>query len=267
MFAVLASASLLFGQESETSPEIVDQRDFQDSINGCGPASILNLLRFSRPEYQAVESQLIGAKDSVRMRFLVDRYFRNRPSVVYPAQKRWGVHGILSADLVTGLNELLEENGVPELSATYLDRESEETESDHLERIYETIAESLENGVAPILSVRSFVVRHRDDKGPAWEAGWHHNVVIREIEETKDATGFALKALDPFRGKEVAMYIHIEGSGQSFRALKGIQESGNWLNGRPFLQVLAPDLPTIRPQNVTWSERFIVVANFLIGDF
>lgn len=267
MLAILVSLGFVFGQEPDPSPAIVDQREYVDSINGCGPASILNLLRFSRPELQAIEPQLVGATDAVRMRFLVDRYFRNRPSVVYPGQKRWGVHGIQSADLFTGLNELLEENGVPELRATYLDREEEEAESDHLGRIHEMIADSLENGVKPILSVRSFVVRHRDDKGPAWESGWHHNVVIREIEEPKDETGFALKALDPFRGKEVSLYVHVEGGGQSFRALKGIHESGTWLDGRPFLQVLAPDLPTVRPQNVTWSERYIVVANFLIGDF
>jgi len=31
--------------------------------------------------------------------------------------------------------------------------------------------------------------------------------------------------------------------------------------------VLAPGVPTLRPANLEWHERYLVVANYLIGRF
>ena len=63
------------------------------------------------------------------------------------------------------------------------------------------------------------------------------------------------------------LFVHREANGQLFMALRGTQDSGDWLTGLPFLQVLAPDVPSLRPQNLEWSERYLVTANYLIGDF
>ncbi|HRQ88670.1 MAG TPA: hypothetical protein PLA50_07720, partial [Bacteroidia bacterium] len=62
----------------QDAPVAVDQRDYPDSANGCGPASILNLLRFGNGDLVSVERSLVGGTDGVKMRFLVDRYFRHR---------------------------------------------------------------------------------------------------------------------------------------------------------------------------------------------
>mgnify|MGYP003641017960 CR=1 FL=1 len=271
---LISGVSALLGQGDSTDlpfdeSQIVDQRAYSDSSNACGPASILNLLKFSRAEYQSAYDGILGAKDKVRIRFFVDRYFRNRRSVIYKDQKRWGVHGVQSADLVTGLNEFLSENALPKLNAGYLDRQVDESAAEHLNRCHEMIAASIENGVAPIISLRSYLVREQEgeDADPAWETGRHHNLVVIDVSEKPDALGFRVVALDPWMGRKVELYLHVESNSQGFRALKGVEESGKWLNGEPFLQVLAPQVSSLQPVDLKWSERFVVVANFLIGDY
>lgn len=248
---------------------IVDQRDFVDSVNGCGPASILNMLKFSREDYLNAYLSVLGSGEGVKMRFLVDRYFKNRKSVTFPAAKRWMPTGIQSADLVTGLNEFLKDEGIPELSGTYLDLKEGETEANHIVRCHDLISASIRSGVMPILSLRSYIVKRRESNQmePRWEAGVHHYVVVTSVTRPPSKTGFEVAVLDPWRGRKTTIYIHREANGQAFRALKGIEENGQWLGGTPFLQVIAHDIPTLRPKGREWSDRFIVVANFLVGDF
>lgn len=248
---------------------IVDQRDYEDSANGCAPASLLNLLKFSDPEYRAIYDSYIGSTDGARIRSVVNRYFKGRPSVVYPDQRRWGVHGIQSADLVTGLNEVLADHDLPPLNGTYLDRGEEETRAAHIKRCHDLISTSLNNGVRPILGFRSYIVRRREKNGmePAWEAGFFHNVVVHSILRPPSYTGFEVTVLEPYRGIATSAYLHREGNRQAFRALKGLEKEENWLDGEPFLQIVAPDLPTVRPLDLKWSDRIVIAATFLIGDF
>lgn len=247
---------------------IVDQRDYADSNNACGPASILNCLKFSRPEYREIYGSLLGSNDGVKIRFVVDRYFRHRDSVVYPGQKRWGIHGVATADLVTGLNELLQDHESGALAGAYLDRAEGEPSLEFAKRVHRMMAKSLEREVAPILSLRAFYVRRQEEKngGPAWETGPHHNVVVTNVGDFEANSGFLATALDPWEGREIAIYLYREGA-QSFRALKGVEPSGEWLDGRSFLVAAAPEATTLQPRLLEWHERFIIVANFLIGDF
>ncbi|MEM7700157.1 MAG: hypothetical protein AAF236_17315 [Verrucomicrobiota bacterium] len=248
---------------------VIDQRDYEDSPNGCGPTAILNALKFGGAEYQAAFNRLLGSDDSVRIRFVVDRFFRNRPSVVYPGRKRWGLHGVSTADLATGYNELLEAEGLSALNATYLDREVGEPITEMLHRVHDMIEQSLRNGACPILSLRSYAAKRREseDFEAAWETARHHIVTVVEITKPVSETGFEIEILDPWEGKARRLYLHADATGLSFSALKGVEETGQWLSGQRFLQVLAPGVWVMRPRDLEWSDRFIVVANFLIGDF
>lgn len=247
----------------------VDQRDFKMSINGCAPATILNQLKFGPEDFGEVYRSLVGGSDEVKMLYLVDRYFKNRGSVAYRGQQRWGVHGVDCRDLVLGLNELLEEHGKVGVKSLYLDRKDDESESDHLLRCHDLISDSVKNGVPPILSLRTFVVKAREENGdaPAWEPGPHHYVLVTGVVGKLSAAGIELEIIDPWRGLRTVIYLHREPQGRAFRALKGTLEDGEWLDGRPFLQVLAHDVPSLKPKDLDWSERSIVVANFLAGRF
>jgi len=250
-------------------PRGVDQHDFPDSVNGCGPAAVLTLLRLSRPEHREVAASLLGGNDGVRMRFFTDRFLKGKPSLDHPGETRWGVHGVGDRDLAAGLNGLLAEQGHPSLSLSWLDRLENESAADHLRRVESLIADSLENGVTPILGLRSYVVRHRErrDYEPHWEVGVFHYVVVTELPGSPLEETFAASLLDPWGGRPTQILVHREPNGQNHSALRGTEANGNWLSGRPFLQVLAPDLPSIAPRDLKESDRIIVTAASLIGDF
>ncbi len=179
----------------------------------------------------------------------------------------------MSADLVEGLNELLVENKITKLGASYLDRKEGESDAVFIVRIHKWMSQSIEGGVPPILSLRSFVVRQREenDLKPGWESANHHYVLVtalpEKLGESPSANGFEASIIDPNGATQQKISIHLESNGQAFRALKGLDLNDQWLDGRSFLLVEAPKIRSIRPANLKWSERFIVTANFLIGDF
>jgi hypothetical protein len=257
------------GRPLAADPAPADQRDYTDSPNGCAPATALNLLRFGGNAYAPALKSLVGSTDGVKMRFIVDRYFRLRPSSIDPGRMRWGVHGIDCRDLAMGLNELLAEHKLDPLAATYLDRESEEKEREHLARVIDLIRDSLEAGTPPMLNLRTFLVKKREENGdePEWESGVSHYVLVTAIRGEPSDTGGELEVIDPWQGRRTVVYLHREANGRSFQAIKGSEAAGEWLDGRPFLQVLAPGVPTMRPANLEWHERCLVIANHLIGRF
>lgn len=203
------------------------------------------------------------------MRFLVDRYFRNRQSGAEPGRFRWGLHGVETPDFAEGINELLAEHGIAPLQARYLDRVEGEGSADHLGRVRRLLKSSLDAGVPPVLNLRSFQVKRREEnaRDPRWESAFSHYVLVTKLRGETSEIGFEVEVIDPFGGRRTVLYLHLEANGQPFRALKGNDKSGEWLAGRPFLQVVAPGVPTLRPAKPDWSERYLVVANHLIGRF
>ncbi len=263
------SLPLARSEASGSGPRPADQRDYPDSANGCAPATLLNFLQFAGPEHRPALQSLVGGTDGVRMRFLVDRYYRHRRSVADRSRMRWGVHGIGCEDFAAGIAELLADHGIAPPDSAYLDREEGESEAEHLSRIHGMMRRSLAAEVPPILNLRSFVVKRREQNGdePRWETAIGHYVLVVAIAEAPSATGFEVEAIDPWKGRRSALYLHREANGRSFLALKGDEDTGEWLEGRPFLQVLAPGAPTLRPANLEWHDRYLVVANHLIGRF
>ena len=250
-------------------PLPVDQRAYPDSPNGCAPATMLNLLRFGDAVYTPALNGIVGSDDGVKMRFLVDRYFRHRPSTIDASRMRWGVHGIDARDLAAGMNELLADHRIAPLSSTYLDREPEEKDRDHLARVVDLIRRSLDAGTPPVLNLRTYLVKVREENGdqPVWETARSHFVLITAIRGEPGEIGSELEVIDPWQGRRTTLYLHREANGRSFRALKGSEDAGEWLDGRPFLQVLAPGVPTLRPANLEWHDRYLAVASHLIGRF
>ncbi|MEM9283299.1 MAG: hypothetical protein AAGA96_15865 [Verrucomicrobiota bacterium] len=250
------------------SVEAVDQRDFAESANACAPAAVLNLLKLSRLEFREAHDSLLGGTDSVRLQFFVDRYFKGRRSSIEPSHRRWGVHGVFAEDLVLGLNEFLSDQELTELNSQYLNRVEGENTAELIQRCHRWVSGSLKNGVTPVLSMRVFVVRVRDgETEPTWHPGPHHNVVVVSTDREVSELGFSLKAIDPWGGRPVELTLHREPYGQGFQALMGSGEKSRWLAGEPFLQVVAPKVLSLRPASLVWSERVVVTAHFLIGDY
>ncbi|NNE92204.1 MAG: hypothetical protein HKN23_11200 [Verrucomicrobiales bacterium] len=257
----------------------VDQKLYADSQNACAAACLLMQFQNGTPAMQQRYAELVGSDHEAKLRAVVDKFFKNKRSTVDPKSPRWGPHGVVPVDLAAAANEWL---GAPngELTGDWLDRRNEaEMGAEFAARIHGKFRDSIRAGVPPILSLRSFMVREKDDESGdlEWKIGNHHFVLVTEVPEilvpkdkaarVEGAFGFRAGVIDPNGGIRTEAHIFVEPNVQPFAALKGNSKAGFWRSGRSFLLVSAPAVKAVRPVNSEWSERIVVIANYLIGDF
>lgn len=249
---------------------LLDQALYVDSAKACAPAALANCLRQGPEPMRRAWAGFVGNDDTTRFRYLIDRWFRTPASAVFPRKKRFSFDGVLEEDLVAATTEMLEENQLPPFEAGYLDRLPGEKSPAFLARIHRKITASLAEGVPPILSLKTYVARRfeKHDDEVRWEPANHHWVVITAANAELRPTdlGFSIDLIDPNGGRRTSAYIYAENR-LEFWALKGNPGTGEWLDGRPFLLVQAPGVLSLRPKEAEWTDRIIVVANFLVGRY
>jgi hypothetical protein len=247
---------------------IIDQHLFSDQESACGPAALANSLRFGTEPMVSAWGGFVGGDDATRLRFLIDRWFRNLPSAAFPGKKRLSFDGVLEEDLADACREVFADHGIPAPVAGYLDRLAGEKSPAFLARVHGSLSDSLAGGMPPILSLKTYIARRlkRMDDELAWELAAHHWVVVAGVGKEPRPTdlGFTFDLIDSDGGRQSNAYIHTE-TRLDFHALKGTEARGLWLTGRPFLLVQAPAVLTLRPKEADWPDRIITVANFLIA--
>jgi len=271
--AVLSAAA----EESFTGVEVdeskvVKQQLYKDSSEACGPAAMINALRFGTLEMQKASDSLMGNDDRARLRFVIDRYFRNAQSEVFPKVKRLWHKGVLPADLRNAFNDLLKDNQLEPMTSLELDRQDGESDRDFLERVHEKLKRSLKRDVPPIILLRTYAVMPKEEgsAGVVWKATNSHFLVVTRVPTKlrKQDMGFVFDAVDSNGGRLISGYVFGE-KHLPFRAEKGTTDPTKveWLSGRPFLLVKVPGVVSLRPQKATWKDRVIVTLCDAIGGF
>ncbi|NOX98475.1 MAG: hypothetical protein GXP30_01890 [Verrucomicrobia bacterium] len=270
--AMLAGAQESFTGVQVDAGKVVKQQLYEDSTEACGPASMINVLRFGTPELQKVFNALVGNDDRMRLRYVIDRYFKNKNSVVFPRAKRFGHTGVMAKDLENAFNDLLKENNLESVSRLELNRQAGEADREFLQRVYGKLQRSLENGVPPIIQLRSYAVMPEQEGSVnmEWRAMNNHYVVVTRVpkELRKQDMGFTFDAIDSNGGRLVSGYVFGE-KHLPFRAEKGTTDPARveWLSGRPFLLVKAPGVVSLQPRKAKWKHRVIVTLSEVIGSF
>lgn len=252
--------------------EIIDQHLFKDSRNACGPAAICNSLRFGNAKTRSIWYGFLGPERDKKLRFAIDRYFLGRQSVVFPEMKRFRPNGTEPEDLAAAYGEILTDHKLRPVKGRFFDRQEDETDSDFVARLHRQLADSLNAGVPPILSLRSFLAQRdeSDDSATggkiAWKPARSHSVVVTRVPKTlpEDELGFRFELIDPNGGKVRSAFVYAEPQ-QAFIALRGNERTGQWLTGSPFLVVQAPGVVSLQPKDAVWRDRIVIVAHHLIG--
>lgn len=251
---------------------VVKQQLYEDSQEACGPAAMANALRFGVPGMREALDSLVGNDDTTRLRFLIDRYFKNVPSEIFPTAKRLGHKGVLAVDLKNACNDLLREHNLEPLDQLELHRLDGERDRDFLERVHGKLLSSLRRGTPPIIQVRSYAAMQEEEGGAkvVWKATNNHFLVVTRVptELRKQDMGFVFDAIDPNGGRLVSGYVFGEPH-LPFQAEKG-QDSPTqveWLSGRPFLLVKAPGVVSLQPRKAIWRDRVVVALSAVIGSF
>ena len=274
LFAAAGSSVLAeeFTKVEVDAGKIVKQQLYGDSSVACGPTSMINVLRFGTPEMRQTYASLVGSDDRARLRYVIDRYFKNKQSVIYPREKRFGHHGVFPADLGSAFNDLLREHQLKEVAWQETDRDESENDRDFLERVHNALEQSLAGGVPPIVQLRTFAAMQEEDgsRKVVWKATNNHYLVVTRVPSRlrKEDMGFVFDAVDPNGGRLVSGYVYGEGQ-QPFRAERAATDPRDpeWLSGRPFLLVAVPGATSLRPSKAIWRDRVIVTLSAVVGRY
>jgi len=167
------------------------------SGNACGPAALLNSLRFADDPWRNALASIDGETDRGQLHTLIRRHGL-RPSPHMGGRPRWNRRGINVADLTDVANEITAPHALPPIRHEILIKNSTESPSRQLARTHRLLETSLAHGLPPILSVRRFALR-----GGEWTVIDAHFVSITEVSRRllRNAESFSITYIDPWGGE------------------------------------------------------------------
>lgn len=196
----LAAASLAASTAAQPAPKPYNQLELAG--NACGPAALLNSLRFGGGSWRAAEQSLAAGTDKERIRqFILTS--GGRESAHLPGRPRWSRRGVGLLDLRDMANEL-DRKIFPRISAAVFFREENEPPGKILARLHGHLGRSLGNGFPPVLSIR----RHARGASGYWRDVDAHFVTILAVGGIEDGA-FAVRYADPWGGKIFAGRVRV----------------------------------------------------------
>ncbi len=224
--------------------------------NACGPAALLNALRFGGPGEQRAATALAGANDKESL-LRVIREVGMRPSDHMPGRARWGGNGVSVADLQDMGNEMMKGQYLLPVRAEVLFRGPSATPDQLLRHVHRQFDESLAKGFPPILSLRRYVLRRQPgSERPQWIVIESHFVTLASLPRKLDggARELAVSYLDPWGGKRC-------------RGAIGIPEHPRFVDRSGLAACLEVDFPQlpVALNRVQRDERSIWVLSAALG--
>lgn len=166
------------------------------SGNACGPAALLNSLRFADVRWRKALASIDGETDRGQLLTIIRRHGL-RPSPHLGGRPRWSRRGMNVVDLTDIANEITAPRGLPAIRHEILIANTFETTSPsrYLARTHRHLEKSLARGLPPILSIRRFAMR-----GGEWVVIDAHFVTVIEVPRRlpRNAESFAITYIDPW---------------------------------------------------------------------
>ncbi len=180
------------------------------SGNACGPAALINSIRFSSDRWQTATRVIDGETDRGQL-FTIIRRHGMRPSTHLGGRPRWSRSGVNVIDLTDIANEITHSTGLPTIHHEILVARPAESPAHQLRRTHRHLESSLARGLPPILSIRRFVLRTNPDGTAEWTTIDAHFITITHIPRRlpRDATSFAIQYIDPWGAHHRHGEIHL----------------------------------------------------------
>lgn len=232
----------------------VDAREVNQLVvagNACGPAALLNSLRFGDAKWRKALPAIDGETDRGQLLTIIRRHGL-RPSPHLGGRPRWGRRGINVVDLTDIANEIASPSGLPEVRHEILVANSVESPARQLKRTHRHLESSLANGLPPLLSIRRFALRRKPGGAVEWTVIDSHMVTIIESPHRlpRNATEFNVGYIDPWGGQR----HHGE-----IRVANGVSGAVS-----PFLEARFPSA-NVSKHRVLPGERTTLVVSAVIG--
>jgi len=193
----LACASCTADPSPRRAPMADDARAASQLVvsgNACGPAALLNSLRFADARWSKTLDPMSSQSDRDQLLTIIHRHgLRQSPHLA--RRPRWSRRGINVVDLTDVANEITSPRGLPEIRYEVLIANSNETTTGQLSRTHRQLERSLARGLPPMLSIRRYAMRGGD-----WVVIDAHFVTVTEVPRRlpRDAESFAITYIDPW---------------------------------------------------------------------
>lgn len=240
---------------------IIDQRDVH--LNGCGPVSLLNAYRHSGDNWRQTES-LIPGDDEGKFLYLTKKFGRQYSPHYYMRQRWDAKKGMHSLDLRDMANSFHKHAKQPTLSLVSYHLKAGETHQQLLVRVHASLKQSLDNGFAPILSVKRFYKKPLRT-GFIWSSSSGHYVVVYRLPKEYDpsSTELTIQYIDPWRGRILSGVFTIP---QQTYYANDITRRPPRLHKSPALLAKFP-FSTIGTSQLMGNEPTALILNNAIGLF
>lgn len=259
---LLASAPAVLADDP---PPVVKQETFGDYA--CGPCAFFNAMAAGGAAERSAVKLIAGDDDLARVRTLLAEQGR-QPSLSYPGKPRYeAARGITPADLLSFARAAFQSLGLRGVDGGFLDRGRDEWPDGQLRRIHGLFRRSLDEGMPPLLFLRSFAGTQAEGSTKerelwTWRGVGSHWVAVVSVppEIAPDARGFLFRYADSASGKVREGYLSAEGF-RGFTAAKGDAPDVLGTVDRAYLVATVPDLP-LRTQEVPQHLRTFITANY-----
>ncbi len=247
----------------------IDQMWLSDMA--CGPAAVLNSMRFGPPEYQQLFDELPGNTGLEKLDYVV-RVFGSKPSDDYESGTRIRSLGGMSAEDLKHfyMDSLKGNKAIPTISGVYLDRLKFESDQHFVWRTHKLLALSIKRGVPPIIHLWAVAPVISDGKITSlWGGLVSHFATVTSIQDSLENQdlGFYFKYIDPNGGILHSGYIYSEK--RFFAGVKGNDEKFKIKDSPPssFLVATVPSLFMPGMDKVPLFGRIVIYVHYAIGAF
>ena len=218
----------------------------QSNEFSCGPAAILNALKFGR---KVAALRDLGNSDSDRIKTIISEYghmehCKTRRSRFTPELR--------STDLCQIVSEIRTRYNLPELNGLELNRLPGETSQSFVSRVHKLLGSSLMMGEPPIVHIHAeCAVWKNQRKRFEWDSLCGHYVTIIAIQKhlPPNAECFSMEIVDSGDKRRKTLFVF-----DSTRDFIAMGSNGRWLSNRPFLSVAGPGLNLLTSRQ-EWSSR------------
>lgn len=260
---VVVSTTFVPAQEKRNRQDIVRVPVEENTIRqgdtaGCGPISLLNMLKLGPRSFKKAYTEISGGSDAAALARLAKKY-TSSTGKNGKAQFRINT-GINDANLSRLCETVFKEHQLGTIDTLYTNRRPKENNSAFAKRVNGAIAHSLSEGIPVVMSVDSYGVR-----GKVWKKLTGHYMLITAVQPVgkTNPSSFLIEYVDPVGAAHRQAFLYASGFRDS-RAIAHFKNGDKWLENNPYLYVAAPD-KDLRESREPWSGRHELYLTILFG--
>lgn len=232
----------------------------QGDTSGCGPVSLLNMLKLGPEPYRKAYAKISDGDDRRALARLVDRYCSKSDG---DGKARYSHKtGIDDPNLSRLCDAVADDSRLGAIETLYATRAQDESSSAFARRINDALVRSLSRGVPVVMSIDSY--GEREEK---WTKLTGHYMLFTGVQRIgrTNPSSFLVEYVDPASG-ECRQALAYAGKRKHAGAYAHLKQGDRWLKDDPYLCMASP-YTDLRQTELGKGARHEFFLTILFGSF